>query len=368
MMPIAQLAISGYGSLITREVARATTRETLELNIPAPLAKRTFCLLRNSMIFVAGCILSFAIYHLISKDSESISSIIIYSLVIMARVYMTWAFAYFLGLRQYGIDKLVMLLCSVSSLIFVYISANVFSGLIYIVIAYALPNIFCTAIVAYLFKKIKIVESNKILPTNTIKTKEIFKMYAINFAGFLTLNTDLYIAKAYLDKISFLEFGIVSKAMLGFISASSIIIAIQTSSYASSYAMKNIEDLIKQVKLTASIISTFVIAAGFIFIVAYDILVREIISQQHTFSILFLALWLIFVLVVVNIMNIGLAIISIGDSDLVKVAFPVAVLGLIGAVIGASIQGAIGMIFAMTLCGMLSLAMHIKLFRKILNK
>jgi hypothetical protein len=89
--------------------------------------------------------------------------------------------------------------------------------------------------------------------------------------------------------------------------------------------MKNIEDLKKQVKLTASIISTFVIAAGFIFIVAYDILVREIISQQHTFSILFLALWLIFVLVVVNIMNIGMAIISIGDSDLVKVAFPVAV-------------------------------------------
>lgn len=368
LIPIAQLTISGYGPLITREVAIATASDSDQLKIPALLATRTLRLLRNSIIFILICMLSLVIYQYINKDFESIPNIIIFSSVIAARAYMTFIFSYYLGLRQYGIDKLVMLFCSVSSFILVYISANLFNGLTYIIGAYAIPYIVSAIFVAHLFNKIKIVENNQMQSDKTIETKEILKMYTINFAGFLTLNTDLYIAKAYLDKISYLEFGVVSKVMLGMISASSIIIAIQSSSYSTSYAMKNLKNLIKQVRSTASIISIFVVAFGFIFIAVYDILVRAITFEDRTFGILIVALWLIYTLVAVNTMNIGMAIISIGDSDLVKVAFPIAVLGLIGAVVGASIYGATGMILAMSFFGMLSLAMHMRLFRMVLNK
>ncbi len=368
LIPIAPLVISGYGALITREVAKSTSSDSLEPILSKDLLRRAISIFIKSTVFIAGLVLLIVLYHCMNRDYELAAVVALFSIVIFARAYMNFIFAYFIGLGKYAVDKAVMLFCSVTSLAFIYIAATLFTELVYIVGVYSIPYIGGAGIVGYIFRKIKINESGQNLSEKIIKAKEIFKMYVINFAGFLTLNTDLYVAKAYFDNMTFVEVGIVSKAALGIISASSIVVTIQLASYSSLYASRNIGKLLRYVKFTSAIISTFTLFVGVVFIIMYDYIVRMITSQDTELSILAVALWVIFALIAVNIMNIGTAIISTGDSNLVKFAFPVAVIGLTTAIVGASFQGATGLILGMTICSALSLVIHVKLFQRIVRK
>jgi O-antigen/teichoic acid export membrane protein len=202
---------------------------------------------------------------------------------------------------------------------------------------------------------------------DAITAKEIFKMYLINFAGFLTLNTDLYIAKNNFDEITFVELGVLSRVALGIVSVTAVIVAIQTPSYSSLHAMGNYERLLYNVGFTSKIISALVIFFGVAFIFTYEPLVKFITLNQPALGTHIVATWMVFAVLVVNIMNIGAAIISTGDSDLVRIALPASVIGFVGAIVGASSLGPVGMIIGMIIGGTLSLVSHLKLLKNILR-
>ena len=365
LIPIAPLLISGYGALITREIAKENHDASVATVIPTHLLRQSSHFLKMSLIIAMVFQVFTMIYCYSEKNVELVLSILVFSIAILSRVYMGVFFAYFIGLQRYGIDKAVMIFCSLFSLSLVFISAMSFTGLIYIVGAYCMPYLFGALFVR---QKFRIINQSKSLQTSrpySLCTTEVIKMYVINFAGFITLNTHIYIANYYFDRQTFIEVGVISKIILGLISVSSMAIALQAPSYSSTYASGDREKFNRLVLNGCMLSSVFVVVSGSTLILIYDQVLMTLISHQQTISNHVVTLWVIFALVSVNTMNVGMAVISSGDSALVKIAFPAAVAGLIAAIVGAHHYGAAGMIMGMALNGVICLAMHIMLLQRI---
>lgn len=367
MIPLAQLAISGYSPLITREVAKSTQTGTLNPEINENIKKETSRLFKNSFFFIFSSMMAAIVYLHSKSEDQYTTAFVIYFFSVFARAYLIYIFSYFIGLKQYGLDKIIMLFCTIWAIAMVYVSSKIFNDLTLLAWSYTLPYLIgAAASKKILNKKVNWkAEPNK--DKKIFKRNEIYKMYLINAAGFLTLNTDVIIAKANFNSANFLEYGLLSKAIMGISAISGIIISLQLSSYSTLFATTNEAALKSKIKKTSIIISALTTTIGGALLLTYDQFIQLILYRKPELDNHIIIILILFLLAAVNTMNIGTAIIAKGDSKLANTALPIACMGFAASLSGALTHQALGMVSAMALFGLISLALHLRLLKKILE-
>lgn len=368
MIPLAQLAVSGYTTIITRELAKANDTDNVNCNAKNNIKKEADRLFKKSIIFLFLCLIWVVIYLYIKNESKFIIAFTLYFCGIIARAYILYLSAHFLGLKKYGVDKIIMLNCTAAGILLVYFSSKLFHELPIIVCAYVFPYIIGAVVSKIIFRKMIKKESYSNSSSSVFLNKEIFKMHLINFAGFLTLNTDVLIAKQNFDSHSFVEYGLLSKATMGIVAFSGIVITLQFPSYSALFSNGNILAMKEKIIKASILVTIFSLITGIVFFLMHGELVLTILNRQPVVDSSVVVVLLIFIIAVVNTMNVGMAIIATGDSRLVSIALPIAIIGFIASAFGSSLYGIFGMVSAMTFFGIISFLFHVKLLNEIIRK
>ncbi len=362
MLPLAQLAVSGYGPLITRELAKVNEAKNVSCSENNNIENEAANLFKKSIIFILLCLIGAAAYLYKNDESQFITALALYFLGVFARASILYMAAFFLGFKKYGLDKIVMLTCTTGAIALVYFSSKLTQQLSIIAASYAFPYVAGAIASKYMLGKI-IKKKNKLKDdTKVLLNKEIFKMYLVNLAGFLTLNTDVLIAKIKFDNDIFVEYSLLSKVAMGIVALSGIVITLQMPSYSALYGNGKIMEMKKKVFGTSMQVTLSSIMTGVILLLIHDRIAPAILNRPPAIGDSIVVMMLLFVIAVINIMNIGTGIIATGDSRLVNIALPIAIVGFVASIFGALLYGVIGMVLAMVLFGVISLLLHARLF------
>lgn len=365
MLPLAQLAISGYSPLITRELAKVNGTTNVSCSKNNNIENEAAYLFKKSIIFIFLCLIGAAAYLYKNNESQFVIPLALYFFGVFARASILYMAAFFLGFNKYGLDKIVMLTCTTGAIVLVYVSSKLSQQLSIIAASYAFPYVAGAVASKYMLAKIIKKENNLNGGTKVLLNKEIFKMYLVNLAGFLTLNTDVLIAKLKFDNDIFSEYGLLSKVAMGMVALSGIVITLQMPSYSALYGNGKTIEMKKKVLRTSMQVTLSSMLIGAILLLIHDQIAPAILNRPPAISNSIVVMLLLFVVTVINIMNIGAGIIATGDSKLVNIALPIATVGFVASIFGALLYGVIGMVLTMVLFGAVSLLLHARLFSAI---
>ena len=359
--PLTSLAISGYSMLITRDIAKIQPNPTKEEL--TRIYKSSVHLLITSgflllLFMLAAC---FYIYY---KETKLIYilALLVYSFGLISRMVLQWSFSFFMGFSYFGFDKVIMIFCTLLALILVLYGAENKFNIIEITVFFVTPYILGAI---YSFKNVNLLVGSKIEISKFDKNfhfnrLEIYKLIFINIAGFLTMSTDLFFAQNYFHSEMFIEYTIFSKGIIGIITLGSIYAGLHYPLYASLAKSLKYDELRSKQKSCSLRLIILSLLIGLIYLNLYPEIIYLILNQTAVISKSTIFVGLLFATVAILIINLGNAILSTGNSNLVYISISSSLLGLILAFIGAKYFSVLGLVTGMTVGVGVSALLHIK--------
>jgi O-antigen/teichoic acid export membrane protein len=356
-LPLGQFLVSGYAPILTREIAKNTALNGMDATNCFGKSNASYLIFSGVVLIIIATAVAFYVSSVFG--SAFTHSWIVFSLGIGARAILFWLAAISLGLGMYGVDKLVLLACSIISLISVIIAAIMQMSLPLITFAFVFPHI-VAAVVCVRFLLRSDISKN---PSNniTIGSGEVWKMFVINLCGIATLNSDLFMARPLVESGLFVEYALLSKGMLGIVAVCGLYITLQVPEYARLAAAEDFAGLAVKVRTVTLRSAAISIIIGLVFILLFDPICIVVLMHPSAVSVVVLLLTIIFPVLVSAVMNNGACIVALGDSRLVYVSVAAATVHVVFGVTGGVLASLEGMLFGMVLALSFSLILHLRM-------
>jgi O-antigen/teichoic acid export membrane protein len=364
-LPISSLAVSGYSILIIRELSKYDLKKNDKKILEIFIESKRYTI--YSVLCAVLLIVTIVIFQ-IQNSTNYLISLLIFLIGIISRAIMLWIFSIYNGTKNYGIDKLNLIACSVTSCVACLYVINMNYEIYVIAISYTTPYAICATILCLKMKALFGDHENKTTNLKYLNKKEIFKIYLINIAGFLTLNTDQFVANYFLSNEEFIEYAILSKIIFGVIAITGIFINLQLNMY-SKLSTQNKFEKLQKITFKNSIFLIFISAiAGGIMIYIYPKLINTIINKQVPFDNETVLIGILFSIIATITANYGNSIMCIGENNLVIISLLSSITGVILTIIGVINFGINGLMIGMLAGIVFSACMHTIYFKKIVSK
>ena len=347
--PVAQLLISGFGSLIVREISGSVAlgrshvvNDVLWQSVGAVRISSVVLFLLTACV---GFYLSFSwgIFDLIG--------FFLFMLTILSRMLLQWVGSLLVGLGVLGLDKLVLLVCSGLSLGFVFCLARSGVDFWILVLGYLVPFAVGAGVLLIVAFRVFFADyrvSPVVSPVSLpIKPNEIVSMYIVNIAGFLTLGSDLFIARVFLRHGLFIDYSLLSKAVVGIIAVMSIYANLKLRLYSELFLRGDRVRFWREVRFISLGFVVLGLGVSVGFLCWFHWFFDFFLGRSLDLGSLQLVLGAIFATAVGLVVNFGNAVIATGRSSLVYVSVPCALFGFGAAVLGGFYFGLNGMLSGM---------------------
>lgn len=363
-VPLAQLAVSGFAILTTRDISAALARQEPHL-IP-----QTVALSRRRAIEGQGVLLLIlvACYFLFARplsalpDGSSALVWVLFSSTLLLRTEALRAFSITNGFAMLGLDRLAWAAASLVSFVGSLLLIHHGTGLVAII----LLQLAVYTPVALFARRAEQQALCGFDPPVRISAapagREIGKMYLMAIGGFLTMYADVLIAQKLARPEELVEYGMLSRFPLALIAIASLYVQVhlpQLSAAAAGNAARPLASGVARIQRT---VLAGILLGGVLFVMLAPLLLEVLLGRS------LLLPWVLYVAMAVHallcayIIVTGQAIISMGDSKLVAVAVPTAVLGCLLACLLGWQYGLIGIPIGNVLALLISAQLHRRLY------
>ncbi len=372
-IPLVPLSISGFAPLVVREIAAArAVSDGDRIRSLIVNARRRTRIAAVSLIAILLVCYGYFIYPIRNGVDANVSlAWLLFCVALLARLDVLRSFAVINGFGRVGVDKLQMsigsfLILAGSLLLVVAKKDLVALGLLHMSV-YAIVLLIARRTEYRIVNSLNISTKHEVPTTNIIRT-EVFKMYLVSVGGFLTMNTDVFIAKKIVSGPVFVEYALVSRFALALIAIAALYIQIHFPQVSALAKLNQSDEFDARVRKIQRIVTIAAALAGLVISVAYPWIIEAALGHSSLLPPSVIYFLIVFAVLCVHIIAVGQGIIATGDSHLAHIALPAAVGGFTCAIMAVNVWGLIGIPAGLSFALLASAMLHEALYRNRLQK